>query len=86
MKRKPRQKKGGGAIGETARLGHPGSIPDSPLRSSSQIPTPPRGYNDAFVSDISTEPKRRGKLNGYGRISDRRNMSMFKNDACVIPM
>jgi hypothetical protein len=85
MKRKPRQKKGG-AIGETARLGHPGSIQDSPLRSSSQIPTPPRGYNDAFVSDISTEPKRRGKLNGYGRISDRRNMSMFKNDACVIPM
>ena len=85
MVRKPRQKKGG-AIGETARLGHPGLIPETGLRNASQIPTPPRGYNDAFGSDISTEPKRRGKLTGYGRISDRRNMSMFKNDASLIPM
>ena len=85
MVRKPRQKKGG-AIGETARLGRPASIPESPLRSSSQIPTPPRGYNDAFSSELHSEPKRSGKLDGYGRISNRRNMSLFKNDSCVIPM
>lgn len=85
MKRPQRQKKGG-AIGETARLGHPGLIPESGLRNASQIPTPPRGYNDAFGDEIHSQPKRKGKLTGFGRISNTRVGNLFKVDASLIPM
>lgn len=85
--RKPRQKKGGSMMTvETQRLGHPEGIQNTDLRNASQIPVPSQNYNAPFSNIPMGEPQRRGKLSGYGRISDKRNMSLFKNDASVIPM
>jgi hypothetical protein len=71
---------------ETARLGHPEKIQDRDLRSASQIPTPSQNYNQPFGGSMCGEPNKKGKLTGYGRISDRRNIGLFQNDACVFNM
>lgn len=83
-----RKAKQGGSLMtlETARLGKPEKIQERDLRSASQIPTPSQNYNQPFGGSMCCAPKRKGKLSGYGRISDRRNIGLFQNDACLIPM
>ena len=80
---------------ETSRLGLPKQrinsislrdLPQAKVITSRKTPIPSLNYNSVFCRPLLTETKRAGKLTGYGRISTRRNMSMFKNDSVVMPM
>ena len=71
---------------ETSRLGLPKQRIKPTVITSRKTPIPSLNYNSVFCRPLLTETKRAGKLTGYGRISTRRNMSMFKNDSVVMPM
>ncbi len=74
------------AVPQTSRLGLPNQKILSKVISSKKSPIPSSNYNNVFCRPLSTSSKRAGKLTGYGRISTRRDTTMFKNDSCVLPM
>ena len=74
------------AVPQTSRLGLPNQKILSKVISSKKSPIPSANYNNVFSKPLSNSSKSSGKLTGYGRISNRRNMSLFRNDSVVMPM
>ena len=74
------------AVPQTSRLGLPKKEIKSKVINSIKSPIPSANYNNVFARPISNSSKRAGKLTGYGRISDKRNMSLFHNESVVMPM
>ena len=74
------------AVPQTSRLGLPKQMILSKVISSKKTPIPSANYNNVFCRPLSNSSKRAGKLTGYGRISDKRNMSLFHNESVVMPM
>ena len=75
------------AVPQTSRLGLPKQQIKSKVITSKKTPIPSLNYNNVFCRPLLSETKRGGgKLIGYGRISNRRNMSLFQNDSVVMPM
>ena len=74
-------------VSQTSRLGLPNQKILSKVISSKKTPIPSSNYNNVFCRPLTSNLKRGGgKLIGYGRISSRRDTSMFRNDSCVMPM
>ena len=86
------------AVPQTSRLGLPNQKILSKVISSKKSPIPSSNYNNVFCRPFGgsspqrlevgrkNSSKRAGKLTGYGRISTRRDTTMFKNDSCILPM
>ena len=74
------------AVPQTSRLGLAKKEIKSKVINSIKTPIPSANYNNVFCRPLWNSSKRAGKLTGYGRISDKRNMSLFHNESVVMPM